>query len=78
MHPGICNGQPTVSGTRIVAGVEGGGGGWRGAGLGFWSAGDSVDGVLAAYPSLSREDVLACLAYAADLMNQHFSVQAVA
>ena len=60
VHPDICNGQPTVSGTRIAAGTV----------LGFLSAGDSVDEVLAAYPSLSREDVLACLAYAADLLNQ--------
>ncbi len=48
---GICNGQPTIAGTRIAVRTV----------LEFLSAGDSVDEVLAAYPSLQREDVLACL-----------------
>ena len=46
--------------------------------LEFLSAGDSIEDVLAEYPTLSREDVLACLAYSAKLMRHHFSVQAVA
>jgi uncharacterized protein (DUF433 family) len=29
--------------------------------------GDSIEELLKSFPSLSREDVLACLAYAADL-----------
>ena len=35
--------------------------------LGHLSAGDSVEDVLDAYPRLTREDVLACLEYAARL-----------
>jgi len=46
--------------------------------LEFLSAGDSIDDVLADYPTLTREDVLACLTYSAQLMKHHYSVQAVA
>jgi uncharacterized protein (DUF433 family) len=68
IDPDICNGVPTIQGTRITAQTV----------LEFLSAGDSIDEVLEEYPSLSREDVLGCLAYSARLMGHHFSVQAVA
>ena len=68
IHPDICNGQPIIEGTRIAVQTV----------LGFLSAGDSIDDVLADYPTLTRDDVLACLAYAARLMKHHYSVQAVA
>jgi len=32
--------------------------------------GDTVDDLLAEYPSLAREDVMACLDYAADLAEE--------
>ena len=41
-------------------------------------AGDSIGDVLAEYPSLTREDVLACLEFSAELMSHHFSVRQVA
>ena len=68
VHPDICNGLPTIEGTRIAVRTV----------LEFLSAGDSIDDVLADYPTLTREDVLACLAYSARLMGHHYSVQAVA
>jgi uncharacterized protein (DUF433 family) len=68
IDPDICNGLPTIRGTRITAQTV----------LEFLSAGDSIEDVLAEYPTLSREDVLACLAYSAKLMRHHFSVQALA
>jgi uncharacterized protein (DUF433 family) len=64
----ICNGLPTIEGTRIAAQTV----------LEFLSAGDSIEDVLEEYPSLSREDVLACLAYSAQLMKHHFTLQDVA
>jgi uncharacterized protein (DUF433 family) len=67
VDPEICNGLPTIQGTRITAQTV----------LEFLSAGDSVEEVLEEYPSLSREDVLACLGYSARLLAHHFSVQAV-
>ena len=32
--------------------------------------GDTVENLLAEYPSLSREDIMACLVYAADLAEE--------
>lgn len=68
VDPNLCNGKPTIEGTRITAQTV----------LEFLSAGDSVDDVLDEYPTLTRDDVLACLAYSARLLKHHFSVQAVA
>ena len=68
IDPNICNGLPTIEGTRISAQTV----------LEFLSAGDTIEDVLEEYPTLSREDVLTCLAYSARLMKHHFSVQAVA
>lgn len=64
----VCNGRPTIEGTRVTAQTV----------LEFLSAGDAIEDVLEEYPTLSREDVLACLAFSADLMKHHFSIQAVA
>lgn len=68
IDPDICGGQPTIKGTRIAARTV----------LGFLSAGDTIDDILAEYPTLTREDILACLAYSADLLKTHYSVQDVA
>jgi uncharacterized protein (DUF433 family) len=68
IEPDICNGQPTIRGTRITAQTV----------LEFLAAGDSVDDVLAEYPTLTREDVLACIAFSSALVKHRFSVQAVA
>ncbi len=61
-HPGITieagkrGGQPTVRGLRItVADV-----------LGWLAAGMTEAEILEEYPELTREDIRACLAFAAD------------
>lgn len=54
VDPDVCHGQPRVKGTRIMVWLI----------LNFLANGDSVEDILAAYPSLTREDVQACLAYA--------------
>ena len=56
--PDVCNGRPVVRGTRIAVQSV----------LEFLSAGDSVEEVLQEYPDLTREDVLACLAFASGLI----------
>lgn len=68
IDPDVCNGRPVIEGTRVTASTV----------LEFLSAGDSVDDVLAGYPTLTRDDVLACLAYSARLLRHHFEVGAVA
>ena len=61
----ICSGKPVIRGTRIAVQTV----------LSFLSAGDSVDDILAGYPQLKREDILACLAYARRLSEMHSTVK---
>ena len=68
IDPDICNGQPTIRGTRIAACTV----------LEFLAAGDAVEDVLAEYPALTREDVLACIGLSSELMKHHFSLERVA
>lgn len=67
-EPDICNGQPTIRGTRITAQTV----------LEFLAAGDSIDDVLAEFPTLTREDVLACIGFSSELMKHHFTLSEVA
>ena len=60
IDPRICHGQPCVKGTRIPVSII----------MQFLANGESVEDVLAAYPTLRREDVQACLAYAAELTRE--------
>jgi uncharacterized protein (DUF433 family) len=65
--PDVCNGKPVIRGTRITVQTV----------LEFLGAGDSIDDVLANYPTLTREDVQACIDYAARVMGNHYSVAPV-
>ena len=56
IEPGKRGGQPCLRGLRITVYDV----------LGYLAAGMTVDEVLADFPSLEREDVLAAIAYAAD------------
>jgi uncharacterized protein (DUF433 family) len=67
IDPAICNGRPVIKGTRITVQTV----------MEFLSAGDSVDDVLQEYPTVSREDVLACMEWAARLMANHFQIAAL-
>jgi len=68
INPDVCNGRPVIRGTRISVQTV----------LEFLGAGDSLKEVLEEYPSLTREDVLACLQYSSRLMGNHFTVEALA
>lgn len=58
IDPDICNGRTVIRGTRITAQTV----------LEFLGAGDSIQDVLDEYPSLTREDILACFQYSSRLM----------
>ena len=64
----VCNGRPVLRGTRIAVQSV----------LEMLAAGDSVDDVREAFPSLRREQVLACVDYAARLMGNQYSLERVA
>ena len=68
IDPEINGGKPTVSGTRISVQTV----------LGHLSAGDSIQDVLDAYSRLGREDVLACLEYAARLAGHAVTFEKIA
>ncbi len=56
VDPNVCHGRPCVKGTRVMVWLV----------LNYLANGDSIEDILAAYPSLTREDIRACLAYAAE------------
>ncbi len=55
VDPSVCHGKPVIRGMRYP--VE--------AMLDYLAAGDSIDELLAEFPDLEREDLLACLQFAA-------------
>lgn len=60
IDPKICHGQACVKGTRIPVHQI----------VHMLANGDTVEDLLAEYPSLSREDIMACLDYAAELAEE--------
>jgi uncharacterized protein (DUF433 family) len=60
LDPQICGGKPCIKGTRI----------WVSLVLDFLADGMSEAEVLAEYPQLSHEDVLAAIAYGAEMARQ--------
>ncbi len=53
IDPQVCHGQACIRGTRIPVHQI----------VGMLANGDTIEDLLAAYPSISREDVLGCLDY---------------
>ncbi|MEI6442308.1 MAG: DUF433 domain-containing protein [Nostocales cyanobacterium ELA583] len=68
IHPDICNGRPIITNTRIPVQTI----------MGFLGAGDSIEEVLEEYPTLKREDIYACIQFAAKLMANHYEVRKIA
>ena len=62
VNPEICFGKPCIRGTRI----------WVSLLLDFLAGGMTVPEVLAEYPQLTREDVLAAIAYGAEMSRERF------
>ncbi len=62
INPAVCFGKPCIKGTRI----------WVSLVLDFLASGDSIDTILAEYPQLTRDDVLACIAYGAEASRERF------
>jgi uncharacterized protein (DUF433 family) len=60
IDPNVCHGQACVKGTRIPVHQI----------VRMLANGDTVDDLLTEYPSLSREDIMACLDYAAELAEE--------
>lgn len=59
LDPNVMVGKPVIRGTRIAVELI----------IGLLAQGWTEQDILAAYPHLTREDILACLAYAQDLVS---------
>jgi uncharacterized protein (DUF433 family) len=62
VDPQVCFGKPCVRGTRI----------WVSLLLDFLASGATVEEILENYPQLKREDVLAAIAYGAEMSRERY------
>lgn len=62
IDPDICFGKPCIRGHRI----------WVSLILDFLASGMSMEEVLEQYPSLEAEDILACIAYGAEMSRERY------
>lgn len=60
IRPDVCHGQACIKGTRIPVFQI----------VRMLAGGDTIEDLLAEYPSLVRADILACLDYAASLAEE--------
>ncbi|MBI5369028.1 MAG: DUF433 domain-containing protein [Planctomycetes bacterium] len=63
VDPRVCHGQACVRGTRIPVHQI----------VRMLANGDSSEDLIAEYPALSKQDILACLDYAASLAEEQVS-----
>lgn len=62
INPDICFGKPCIRGHRI----------WVSLILDLLAAGTTGDEILRQYPQLTREDVLACIAYGSEMSRERY------
>ena len=67
LNPEVVHGKPAIRGTRILVSSI----------LEYLAGGDSVEDILEEFKELTKEDILACLAYASKAINhQEFKIPA--
>ncbi|HXN47211.1 MAG TPA: DUF433 domain-containing protein [Bryobacteraceae bacterium] len=62
VDPNVCFGKPCIRGTRI----------WVSLILDLLASGMAADEVIGEYPQLQKDDILAALAYGAEMARQRF------
>lgn len=62
IDPAVCFGKPCVKGHRI----------WVSLILDLLASGRTTEDLLAEYPGLQQEDILACIAYGAEMSKQRY------
>ena len=63
INPNICFGKPSIRGHRI----------WVALILDLLAGGATIEELLEEYPGLEREDILACIAYGAEMTRDSYS-----
>lgn len=62
IDPNICFGKPCIRGHRI----------WVSLILDFLASGESIPDILKEYPGLEEADILACIAYGAEMSRERY------
>lgn len=62
IDPRVCFGKPCIRGTRL----------WVSLILDQLAAGMPTEEIMEEYPQLTREDILACIAYGAEMSRERF------
>ena len=62
IDPAVCFGKPCIRGHRI----------WVSLILDFLANGASVEDILQDYPQLEESDIMACIAYGAEMSRERF------
>lgn len=62
IHPDVCFGKPCIRGHRI----------WVSLVLDMLTDGWTIADILHEYPFLEKEDILACIAYGAEMARERF------
>ena len=62
INPNVCFGKPCIKGHRI----------WVSLILDFLAGGMTIQEILDDYPGLEDADILACIAYGAEMSRQHY------
>ncbi len=62
IDPNICFGKPCIQGHRI----------WVSLILDLLAGGETVETILEEYPDLERDDILACIAYGAEMSRNNY------
>ncbi len=62
INPNICFGKPCIKGHRI----------WVSLILDFLASGTTIPEILTEYPQLQTDDILACIAYGAEMSRERF------
>ncbi len=62
INPKVCFGKPCIRGTRI----------WVSLILDFLATGSTIEEIIAEYPHLSVDDILACIAYGAEMSRERY------
>lgn len=65
IDPAICNGKPVIRGKRIAAQTI----------LEYLAAGESKENILKQYPTLEVEDIDAVLLFAAEMMENNYTIK---
>jgi len=65
INPAICNGKPVIRGKRVTVQTI----------LEFLAAGESREAILKQYPSLEPEDIDAVLHFAAEMMENNYTIK---